>query len=202
MFPVATAVPKVARHCFGHFCLRIQVLLCIMTFSHGLSRYPWQTVCAESGRVHFALREAQGLPRLIVHFLPTFHVLLEPLTLSSSATSIKFCQGFLRWNVDDRRRLNLCPRYKKRSQSCCKHCISLWEHVVGEHWQLQNEVNSLQLEGICRRCCRWTPRHRSIWCRHDCQMKEGSSLDIPRRILQQSSVPKMLTPFRTIWDSL
>ena len=32
---------------FGHFCLRIQVLLRLITYSHRLSIYTWQTVCAE-----------------------------------------------------------------------------------------------------------------------------------------------------------
>ena len=42
MFPAATAVTvarNVARHgVFSHFCLCVQVLLSLTTFSHGLSR--------------------------------------------------------------------------------------------------------------------------------------------------------------------
>ena len=50
---------------FGHFCLRIQVLLSLTTFSHGLSRYPRQR-----------LDSALGLPRMIVRLLTACHVLL------------------------------------------------------------------------------------------------------------------------------
>ena len=41
--------------CVGHVFLCIQVLLRLVAFSNGQSRYPWQTVGAESSRVHGAL---------------------------------------------------------------------------------------------------------------------------------------------------
>ena len=91
MYPAATAVTvarNVARRgVFSHFRLCSQVLLCLATFSHGLSRS--------------AVTETRyGLSRMVLRFLPACHVLLGPITFftlrSSSATFIKFCQGFLR----------------------------------------------------------------------------------------------------------
>ena len=99
MFPVATAVTvarNVARHgVFSHFCLCVQVLLSLATFFHGLSR----SVMTEA-------------PRRATVCHGWFYVSSRPVTLcwdlsrlvtlrSISATSIKFCQGFLRLNVGD-----------------------------------------------------------------------------------------------------
>ena len=86
-----TVVRNVARRgVFSHFCLCVQVLLSLATFSHGLSR----------SAVTEARRRATVCRRW-------FYVSSRPATLcwdlsrfvtlrSSSATSIKFCQGFLR----------------------------------------------------------------------------------------------------------
>ena len=94
MFPAVTAVTvarNVARRgVLNHFCLRVQVLLSLATFSHGLSR--------------FAVTEAR---RRVTVFHGWFYVSSRPVTFcwdlsrfvtlrSNSATSIKFCQGFLR----------------------------------------------------------------------------------------------------------
>ena len=94
MFPAATAVTvarNVARRgVFSHFCLCVQVLLSLPTFSHGLSRSVvtearrCATVC--HGWFYVYSRSAAfccGLSRFVT-------------LRSSSATSIKFCQGFLR----------------------------------------------------------------------------------------------------------
>ena len=80
MFLAATAVKEarnVARRgVFSHFCLWVQVLLSLATFSHGLSRS--------------AVTEARyGLSRMVLRFLPACHVLLGPLTFCYVA--IKFC---------------------------------------------------------------------------------------------------------------
>ena len=80
MFPAATAVTiarNVARRdVFTHFCLCVQVLLSLATFSHGLSRS--------------AVPEARyGLSRMVLRFIPACHVLLGPLTFCYVA--IKFC---------------------------------------------------------------------------------------------------------------
>ena len=92
MFPAATAVTvarNVARHGgFSHFCLCVQVLLSLATFSHGLSRS--------------AVSKARRLAKVCHGW---FYVSSRPATFcwdlsgfatlrSSSATSIKFCQGF------------------------------------------------------------------------------------------------------------
>ena len=92
MFPAATAVTvarKVAcRGVFSHFCLCIKVLLSLATFSHGLSRYAvtearrGTTVCHEWFYV-------SSQPATFYWDLSRFVTLR-----SSSATSIKFCQGF------------------------------------------------------------------------------------------------------------
>ena len=57
------------RGVFSHFRLRIQVLLSLAMFSHGLSMY-----CNSGLRGHY------GLPRMIVHSLRACHILLGPLT--------------------------------------------------------------------------------------------------------------------------
>ena len=87
MFPAATAVTvarNVARRgCFSHFCLCVQVLLSLATFSHGLSRSAVK-VCRDIGSpVRY------GLSRMFLRFLPVCHVLLGPLTFCYVA--IKFC---------------------------------------------------------------------------------------------------------------
>ena len=70
---------------FGQFCLSTQVLVGIIMFSHGLSRYPLQTVgCNEllspgDLTAHYAL--AHGLPRTLVRFLSASHVLMGPITV-------------------------------------------------------------------------------------------------------------------------
>ena len=92
MFPAATAV-TVARNAarrgvFSHFCLCVQVLLSLATSSHGLSRS--------------AVTEARRRATVCHGW---FYVSSRPVTFcwdlsrfvtlrSSSATSIKFCQGF------------------------------------------------------------------------------------------------------------
>ena len=94
MFPAATAV-TVARNVagrgvFSHFCLCVQVLLSLTTFSHGLSRSAVTetrrhvTVC--HGWFYVSSRSATfcwDLSRFVT-------------LQSSSATSIKLCQGYLR----------------------------------------------------------------------------------------------------------
>ena len=94
MYPAATAVTVVRnvarRGIFSHFCLCIKVLLSLATFSHGLSRYAVTEArrCATVCHGWFYVS-----PRPV-----TFCWDLSPfVTLrSSSAKSIKFCQGFLR----------------------------------------------------------------------------------------------------------
>ena len=94
MFPAATAVTvarNVARRgVFSHFCLCVQVLLSLTTFSHGLSMsavkeaHRRATVC--HGWFYVSSR-----PATFCWDLSRF-VTLQ----SSSATSIKFCQDYLR----------------------------------------------------------------------------------------------------------
>ena len=99
MFPAATAVTvarNVARRgVLSLFCQCVQVLLGLATFSHGLSRS--------------AVTEAR---RRVTVCHGWFYVSFRPVTFcwdlsrlitlrSSSAMSIKFCQGFLRRNVGD-----------------------------------------------------------------------------------------------------
>ena len=91
MFPAVTVARNVARRgVFSHFCLFVQVLLSLATFSHGLSRS--------------AMTEARQCATVCHGW---FYVSSRPVTFcldlsrcvtlrSSSATSIKFCQGFLR----------------------------------------------------------------------------------------------------------
>ena len=94
--------------CFSHFCLCIKVLLSLAMFSHGLSRY--------------AVTEARRRATVCHGW---FYVSSRPATFcgdlsrcitlrSSSATSIKFCQGFLRRNLGDEWCLSpICQRYKE-----------------------------------------------------------------------------------------
>ena len=94
MFPAATAVTVdrnvACRGVFSHICLCIKVLLSLTTFSHGLSMYAvtearWRaTVC--HGWFYVSSR-----PATFCWDISRFVTLR-----SSSATSIKFCQGFLR----------------------------------------------------------------------------------------------------------
>ena len=97
MFQAATAVTvarNVARRdVFSHFCHCVQVLLSLATFSHGLSRSAvaearWRaTVC--HGWFYVPSRPATfcwGLSRFVT-------------LRSSSATSIKLCQGTWAMNV-------------------------------------------------------------------------------------------------------
>ena len=91
MFPAATAV-TVARNVahrdvFSHFCLCVQVLLSLATFSHGLSR----SAVAEARRratVCHGWFYVPPRPATFCWDLSRFITLL-----SSSVTSIKFCQG-------------------------------------------------------------------------------------------------------------
>ena len=89
MFPAATAVTvarNVARRgVFSHFCLCVQVLLSLDTFSHGMSRYAVTEARRRATVCHGWFYVSSRLPRSV----GTSHVLLR-------ATSIKFCQGFLR----------------------------------------------------------------------------------------------------------
>ena len=82
MFPAATAVTvarNVARRgVFSNFCLCVQVVLSLATFSHGLSR---SAVTGSPARY--------GLSRMVLRFIPACHVLLGPLTFCYVA--IKFC---------------------------------------------------------------------------------------------------------------
>ena len=91
MFPAATAVTvarNVARRdVFSHFCLCVQVLLSLATFSHGLSR----SAVAESRRCATVCHGWFYVPSRPATFcwdLSRFVTLR-----SSSATSIKLCQG-------------------------------------------------------------------------------------------------------------
>ena len=105
--------------CVGHFCLCFQVLLRLVAFPHGLSRYPWQTVGVESRRVHDAL----PLGPLSATADCTF-----PPDLPRSLWTLTFCHVLSRFPTVKRgRRVVFKPVYahgiKKRSQSCCKHFI-------------------------------------------------------------------------------
>ena len=94
MFLAATAV-TVARNVaclgvFSHFCLCVQVPLSVATFSHGLSR----SAVTEARRCAMVCHGWFYVSSRPVTF---WWDLLRFVTLrSSSATSIKFCQGFLR----------------------------------------------------------------------------------------------------------
>ena len=94
MFQAATAVTvarNVARRgVFSHFCLCVQVLLSLATFSHGLSRSA-VTETRRRATVCHVWFYVSSRPATFCWDLSRF-VTLQ----SSSATSIKFCQGFLR----------------------------------------------------------------------------------------------------------
>ena len=98
MFPAATAVTvarNVARRgVFSHFCLCVQVLLSLATFSHGLSRSAPGSAVTEARQratVCHGWFYVSSRPATFCWDLSRFVTLR-----SSSATSIKFCQGFLR----------------------------------------------------------------------------------------------------------
>ena len=91
MFPAATAVTvarNVARRdVFSHFCHCVQVLLSLATFSHGLSR----SAVAEARRRATVCHGWDYFPSWPATFRWD---LSRCVTLrSSSATSIKLCQG-------------------------------------------------------------------------------------------------------------
>ena len=94
MFPAATAVTLArnvaSRGDFSNFCLYVQVLLSLATFSHDLSR----STVTEARRRATACHGwfyISSRPATFCWDLSRFVTLR-----SSSATSIKFCQGFLR----------------------------------------------------------------------------------------------------------
>ena len=94
MFPAATAVTvasNVARRgVFSHFCLCVQVLLSPATFSQGLSRSA-ATEARRRATVYHGWFCVSSRPATFCWDLS------RSVTLrSSSATSIKFCQGILR----------------------------------------------------------------------------------------------------------
>ena len=74
MFPAATAVTEARnvarRDVFSHFCLCVQVLLSLATFSHGLS---WQRLAGALRSVTDGSTFHPGLPRSV----GTSHVLLR-----------------------------------------------------------------------------------------------------------------------------
>ena len=92
MFPAATAVTvarNVARRgVFSHFCLCVQVLLSLATFSHGLSRSA-ATEARRRATVCHGWFYVSSRPATFCWDLSRFVTLR-----SSSATSIKFCQAF------------------------------------------------------------------------------------------------------------
>ena len=94
MFTAATAVTvarNVARRgVLSHFCLCVQVLLSLATFSHGLSRSAVTEVRRRATVCHGWFYVSSQLATFCWD-LSRF-VTLQ----SSTATSIKFCQGFLR----------------------------------------------------------------------------------------------------------
>ena len=94
MFPAATAVTvarNVARRgVFSHFCLCVQVLLSLATFSNGLTRSA-VTEARRRATVCHGWFYVSSRPATFCWDLSRFVTLR-----SSSATSIKFCQGFLR----------------------------------------------------------------------------------------------------------
>ena len=99
------------------FCL---VLLHFLTVYQGICDRP----CVETGYWIPETMSHYGLSRMIVRFLlasATFWWDLSYFVVfgSSSATSIKFCQDILRWNV-----AGLFLWYRKGGPwSCCNHCI-------------------------------------------------------------------------------
>ena len=95
MFPAATTVTvarNVARRgVFNHFfCLCVQVLLSLATFSHGLSRSA-VTEARRRATVCHGWFYVSSRPATFCWDLSCFVTVR-----SSSATPIKFCQGFLR----------------------------------------------------------------------------------------------------------
>ena len=92
MFPAATAVTvarNVARRgVFSHFCHCDQVLLSLATFSHGLSRSAVTEACRCATVCH-GWFYVSPRPATFCWDLSRFVTLR-----SSSATTIKFCQGF------------------------------------------------------------------------------------------------------------
>ena len=112
--------------CFGNFCLRIQVLLRFVLISHCLSRY----VGTDSRRVHGAQRSGPlsvtvgctfppDLPRSVgtSHVSSRFDQVLPRLS-----SSVKVSYGET-WTTVLFEPVQCAHGIKKRSQSCCKHCI-------------------------------------------------------------------------------
>ena len=88
MFPAVTVARNVAcRDVFSHFCLNVQVLLSLATFSIGLSRSA-VTKARRRATVCHGWLYASSRPATFCWDLSRFVTLP-----SSSATSIKFCQG-------------------------------------------------------------------------------------------------------------
>ena len=88
MFPAVTVARNVAhRDVFSHFCLCVQVLLSLATFSHGLSR----SAVAEARRRTTVCRGWFYVPPRPATFCSDLSRFIT--LLPSSSTSIKFCQG-------------------------------------------------------------------------------------------------------------
>ena len=88
MFPAATAARNVARRdVFIHFCLCVQVLLSLATFSHGLSR----SAVAEARQCATVCHGWFYVPSRPATFC--WDLSLFVTLRSSSATSIKLFQG-------------------------------------------------------------------------------------------------------------
>ena len=123
MFPAATAVTvarNVARRgVFSHFCLCLQVLLSLATFSHVQSRSA-VTEARRRATVCHGWFYVSSRPSTFYWDLSRFVAMR-----SSSATSIKCCQSFLRWNVGDEWCLspNMPTVYRWGPQSCCNRNI-------------------------------------------------------------------------------
>ena len=75
--------------CFSHFCLCVQVLLSLATFSHGLLKSA-VTEARRRATVYQGWFYVSSRPATSCWDLSRFVTLR-----SSSATSIKFCQGIL-----------------------------------------------------------------------------------------------------------
>ena len=91
MFTAVTVARNIARRgVLGHFCLCVEVLLSLATFSHGLLRYA-VTVARRRGTVCHGWFFVSSRSVTFCWDLSRFVTLR-----SSSATSIEFCQGFLR----------------------------------------------------------------------------------------------------------
>ena len=94
MFPAATVARNVARRdVISHFCLSVQVLLSLATFIHGLSRSAVAEACQRT-TVFQRWFYVPSRPATFCWDLSRFVTLR-----SSSATSIKFCQG--PWAMND-----------------------------------------------------------------------------------------------------